>query len=216
MNNPVNKIIFTEDQISWLKVNFADTTNADLCEYLGCKETTLRLLARSLGLQKSTAHNEWRKDKARKALRRYYLTHKPTNNSAHILKYCFKKGNDPRTFEGFRDGIVRGHQKRNQIIREEKARIAFGLPQRTKLHLKCQPRKKIDQRHYLKSLGYIIDVENNIAYYTEETHRATKLEAMPKRFFTFKRWEPETENFLRDDAGTAGSSSPTTMRPSDA
>lgn len=184
------KCIFSDEQIAWLKENFADTLNADICEYLDCKETTLRLLARSLGLQKSKAHLDWRQDKARKGLKRYYLTHKPTNNSEHLRKYCFKKGNDPRTLKGFRDGIIRGHEKRNQIIREEKARIAFGLPQRTKLRLKRQPRPKIDQRHYLKKLGYIIDNENNIAYWTETTRRAVKLELKPK-FFKYKPYEQD-------------------------
>ena len=106
------------------------------------------------------------------------------------MPYCFKKGNDPRTLKGFRDGIIRGHEKRNQIIREEKARIAFGLPQRTKLRLKRQPRPKIDERHYLKKLGYIIDNENNIAYWTETTRRAVKLELKPK-FFKYKPYEQD-------------------------
>jgi len=184
------KCNFTEEQIAWLKENFADTLNADICEYLDCKETTLRLLARSLGLQKSKAHLDWRQDKARKGLKRYYLTHKPTDNSEHLRKYCFKKGNDPRTLKGFREGLERGHKKRNQLIREEKARIAFGLPQRTKLRLKRQPRPKIDQRHYLKTLGYIIDNENNIAYWTETTRRAIKLELKPK-FFKYKPYEQD-------------------------
>lgn len=184
------KCIFSDEQIAWLKENFADTLNADICEYLDCKETTLRLLARSLGLEKSEAHKERRQEKARKGLKRYYLTHKPNDNHEHLMPYCFKNGNDPRTLKGFRDGIIRGHEKRNQIIREEKARIAFGLPQRTKLRLKRQPRPKIDQRHYLKKLGYIIDNENNIAYWTETTRRAVKLELKPK-FFKYKPYEQD-------------------------
>lgn len=184
------KCIFSDEQIAWLIENFADTLNEDICEVLDCGETTLRLLARSLGLQKSKAHLDWRQEKARKGLKRYNLTHKPHDNHEHLMPYCFKKGNDPRTLKGFRDGIIRGHEKRNQIIREEKARIAFGLPQRTKLRLKRQPRSKIDQRHYLKKLGYIIDNENNIAYWTETTRRAVKLELKPK-FFKYKPFEQD-------------------------
>ena len=187
------KCVFTDEQIAWLKENFSDTLNEDICKRLGCSDTTLRLLARSLGLEKSEAHKQRRQDKALKGIRRYFLTHKPTDNSAHLRQYCFKPGNDPRTLKGFRDGLERGHAKRNQTIREEKARIAFGLPQRTKLHLKSQPRKKIDQRHYLKTLGYIIDEANNIAYYTDQTRRAVKLESGPKRFFSFGPL-PENEN----------------------
>jgi hypothetical protein len=187
------KFHFTDEQIAWVKEHFPDTLNAEICEYLDCSETVLRLLARSLGLEKSEAHKQRRQDKALKGIRRYFLTHKPTDNSAHLRQYCFKPGNDPRTFGGFQDGLKRGHAKRNQTIREEKARIAFGLPQRTKLHLKSQPRKKIDQRHYLKGRGYIIDNENNIAYYTDQTARAVKLETGPKRYFSFAPL-PENEN----------------------
>lgn len=190
------KFHFTDGQIAWLRENFADTLNADLCEYLDCKETTLRILARSLGLHKSKAHLERRKDKARKGLRRYYLTHKPTNNSAHLRPYCFKPGNDPRLLKGYADGFARGQAKRNQTIREEKARIAFGLPQRTKMNLKRQPRQKIEQRYYLRQLGYIIDDQNNIAYYTTDTTRAVKMEAgdVKRNYFKFKKYEQPTEH----------------------
>lgn len=189
------KHVITDVQLSWLKENFADTPNADICEFLDCGETTLRLLARSLGLEKSKAHLDWRQDKAREGLHKYYITHKPPGNFTRVRKYCFQKGNDPRTFKGFRDGLERGHKKRNQTIREEKARIAFGLPQRTKLQLKRQPRPKIYQRHYLKSLGYIIDNENNIAYYTPDTTRAVKMEAgeVKRNYFKFKPYQDGLE-----------------------
>ena len=146
-------------------------------------------------MEKSKEHLDRRKDKARKALRRYYLTHKPTDNSAHLRPYCFKPGNDPRQLDGYADGFSRGQAKRNQTIREEKARIAFGLPQRTKMRLIHQPRPKIDQRHYLKRLGYIIDEQDNIAYYTDTTKRAVRMEAGGKKksYFKFKRYEQPSE-----------------------
>ena len=187
------KLVLSDEQMAWLVENFADTENAVIREALGCCETTLRVLARSLGLWKSEAHMEKRKDKARVGLRRYFLTHKANDNHEHLMPFCFKKGNDPRLFDGFWDGLARGHAKRNQTIREEKARIAFGLPQRTRMQLKRQPRPKIHQRHYLKTLGYIVD--GNVAYYTPDTTRAMKLEEgkVKKVYFKFMPYEHQRE-----------------------
>lgn len=187
------KIIFTDEQIAWVVENFADTMNADICEYLQCGETTLRLLARSLGLEKSREFYDRRSEKAKKNLRRYFLTHPPTDNSKNLMPFCFKKGNDPRELKGFWSGMEKMKETRRRIIREEKARIAFGLEQRTRLQLKKQPRAKVYVRHYLKKKGYIIDDEKHIAYYTDETVRAFKIESRPKRFYSF---EPITKEIL--------------------
>lgn len=184
------KFHFTDEQIVWLKENFADTLNKDICEHLECGETTLRLLARSLGLRKSKAHLDRRQDKARDGLRRYYITHKPTYNVDHIKPYQFKAGNDPRTFKGFWEGIENMKETRRQMIREEKARIAFGLPQKTALRLKRQPRPLVWQRSYLKACGYILDEGKRVAYWTEGTKRALILEARKGKhnFYTFKEY----------------------------
>ena len=59
------------------------------------------------------------------------------------------------------------------------------------MHLKKQPRQKIWQRCYLKKRGYILDERNNIAYYTDTTLRATRMESRPKRYYTFKPYEQQ-------------------------
>ena len=183
------KFHFSEEQIAWLKENFADTPNDDLCAFLQCGGTTLRMLKNRYGLAKSAAYLAERDEKARKGREIYYRTHKPKDNSAHLRPYCFKKGNDPRTLKGFWDGVERAKATRRESIREEKARIAFGLPQRTGLILKKQPRAKVHQRHYLKKCGYILDEANHVAYWTSATKRAFKIEERERNYYRFKEQE---------------------------
>lgn len=186
------KFYFSEEQVKWLKENYADTPNAEVRNYLKCGETTLRTLVKKYGLAKSEAFVKWREERSRKALRKYYQTHKPTDNSAYIRPYCFKKGNDPKALgQKFWDGIEKARVKRNQTIREDKARITFGLPQKTKMKLIQQPRAKVHQRYYLKKCGYILDEEKRIAYYSPDTRRAFKIETRQNKrnYYTFKEYE---------------------------
>jgi len=78
-----------------------------------------------------------------------------------------------------------------KTFREERARWIFGLPQKTRIRVRKQPHLKTNQRSYLRHLGYIIDEVNNIAYYTEDTRRATRMEAgkCKKCYFKFKQYE---------------------------
>ena len=69
--------------------------------------------------------------------------------------------------------------------REERARATFGLPQKTNLRVKKQPDRKIRLRCYLKRRGYVIDEVAHIAYWTEDTRRAKRLEAQGIPFYSF-------------------------------
>ena len=83
----------------------------------------------------------------------------------------------------------KGVETRKRRFEEDAIRRKWGLPQLTKMRVGKQPRQKILDRSYLKRRGYIIDDSKNIAYYTDTTRRATKLEEMPKRFYEFLPYE---------------------------
>ena len=177
------KIDLTDGQLAWFVENFPNLPNSEICEHLGCGESSVHRLARKHGLVKGESFLEWRADKAKDALRLHYKIHKHPGNPEAIRKYRYQKGHDPRITLGeekFREAIRRGAETRREIARVERARISFGLPQQTRMHLKKQPRQKIWQRCYLKKRGYILDEKNNIAYYTPDTHRARRLEGVSR------------------------------------
>lgn len=62
--------------------------------------------------------------------------------------------------------------------KREDMRVRWGLKQETKIHLPKGPKHFFDQCSYLKHLGYVLDRDNKIAYYTETTQRATRLEKL--------------------------------------
>ena len=60
----------------------------------------------------------------------------------------------------------------------EEMRYRWGLPQRTRIRLRHKPKSATDQSSYLRGLGYIVDESSLVAYYTDRTRRATRLERL--------------------------------------
>lgn len=189
--NPPNKIILTPEQEQYLRENYATVIHHTLCQHLGVSTRTLVRMARARGLVKDMAAIEGQRgERISKSLKHLSVIGAikitgPENGKASRFKPGF---NAKELFgeEKFKEMHRKTVERRMQTFREERARVAFGLPQRTKLRVKRQPRQKIQDRYYLKKRGYILDETNNIAYYTADTHRATMLEERPKRFYTFK------------------------------
>ena len=211
MRVPANKIILTEEQEAWLRENYATVIHHTICKKLGISPRTLVRMAHARGLVKDMNAIQGQKgERVSAALRRKYLMEGFKFRPENGMATRFKPGYDARELfgdEAFDIMHRKASEARKKTFREERARVAFGLPQRTRLRVRRQPKQKIQDRCYLKRRGYILDDENNIAYWTENTRRATKMESWPRRFYTFKQWKPNTENFLQEDAGTVGSTS---------
>ncbi|MBR5414133.1 MAG: hypothetical protein IK114_14065, partial [Fibrobacter sp.] len=62
----------------------------------------------------------------------------------------------------------------------ERLRIRWGIHQLTKRHIRVEPKQRLLQRNRLERLGYIVDKDRLIAYYTPETKRATRIERVPR------------------------------------
>lgn len=190
---PYNKIVLTDEQVAWLKDNYATTLNNTIRKHLGISMRTLNRFAKSMGLSKDHDTIEvLRCERIAIEARKRSLLGKYKGTPENGLKTRFKPGYKARDLFGA-EKFAEMHRKtvetRRKTYMEERARVAFGLPQRTKMRVSRQPRQKIYQRYYLKKHGYILDEPNCIAYWTDATQRATKLEAMPKKFYTFKRYE---------------------------
>jgi len=159
----------TEEQVLYVRRHFKDTTNRALAALVGCSTSTVSVIQRKYGLSKSEDHTHMMAVMAGTASL-------DARGGAALAEYT------PEMIE-------RRTATYKQHFREERARIAFGIPQKTKMKVSRQPRRKCDHRSYLKRLGYIIDDYNLIAYWTEETHRATVLEARPRQFYKFMPYE---------------------------
>jgi hypothetical protein len=94
-----------------------------------------------------------------------------------------------------REAIQRRIEAYNMTYREEKARCVFGLPKKTKIRVRREPIQKKSQRTYLRGRGYIIDRENNIAYWTPNTRRAVRMEAYTKKksYYKFLSYEDKQQ-----------------------
>lgn len=78
------------------------------------------------------------------------------------------------------EAIEKRARSYRRTIETEKARINFGIEQKTKLHFRNEPRERLLQRNRLERLGYVIDKDKLIAYYTPETRRAVRLEKLKR------------------------------------
>lgn len=186
-----NKIILTPEQEQYLRDNYATVIHHTLCEHLGISTRTLVRMARARGLVKDMKAIEGQRCKRiSQALRHLSIIGgMKISAPANGIKTRFKKGFKPVELFGeekVKEMRKRSAEARRRTFMEERARVTFGLPQRTKLRVKRQPQQKVQDRYYFKRLGYIIDDVNNVAYWTPETRRATVLESRPKRFYTFK------------------------------
>ena len=158
----------TEEQIAWVRRHFADMRNQDLADHLGVSKSAVCDVQKRFHLKKSEAHNSKMGRKA--GLASFKVQGRMPDPTAPEI-------------------VARRVETYKRTFREERARVTFGLPQKTRIKVKRQPRKKRDQKCYLKHLGYLIDDVNNVAYWTEDTHRATRLEARPKIYFKFMPYE---------------------------
>lgn len=155
MKNPPKKYRLTEDDIAYLRDHFHNTPDEELAETLGVTVFCIKSRRTKMGLKKD-------KDYLRELNRQRAVKH---HNGARI-----------NTPEAKAKRIAT--QKRKYA--EDRIRIKWGMRQKTKYHLRLEPVSKQRQRNRLKANGYIIDETNLIAYYTPRTHRATRLEAIPR------------------------------------
>lgn len=175
------KINFTDEQLAWLSAHFADTKNAELAARLGCGESTLHRVARRLGLKKS---REFMAGVNRASLEACWQANKGEGNHGkknlvvHGVRYRFKKGERPIDRLGA-EGEAKRCEKlkatRQRLIRRERLRQKWGLPQLTNIKLGCR-KEHIPMRYALKKRGYIVSRGAKVIYYDDSTRRSAVVE----------------------------------------
>lgn len=176
-NAPRNKIVLTGKQKLYLINNFPNTRNEILVEKLGISLRSVIRIARSLGLQKTSRFMKRAQEKAAEKARKSHLIHGTypkkgvySENLQKGVKYQFQPGHKEDRRKT-RSRVAKSTATRNQTIKLERARISFGLPQRTKLKLNRQPRQADHIRCVLRKLGYTVPRGSRVAYYDENTNR---------------------------------------------
>lgn len=167
-------IYLTQEQIDFVRKNFANTPNKELAENLGVSITTINNVQKKYRLTKSPEHLKAMHRISGLASAKLGL---PFNLTPEIIR---------KRAETFK--------KTHKL---EKARVHFGLTQKTKIKIQRLPKDMINQRRYLRERGYAIDDTNLIAYYNDATKRSNRLEAIPrgqkkgviKSYYEFKSYE---------------------------
>ena len=151
--------------------HYADTPNKELSAILGLSRSTIDRVAMEYHLRKSHEHNHKMAVKAGKA-----SSESRGGKALNITPEVIRKRAE--TYK--------------KTFRMEEIRYKWGLEPKTKIRLKKEPRAKREQRYHLIERGYIIDEQNLMAYWTEETNRSLRLENRKKDcvFKTYYHFAP--------------------------
>ena len=197
------KIVLTAEQEAWLVKHFRNTKNDVIMKKLGLSHGTLHRFARELGLKKTKQFMRKCQRATSEAAKASHLANGTYPPKGYIIprseEFRYKPGDKPWSKCG-RRRWNRGRKKASETWKHtflvDRVRRQNGFPQITKLKTGTTPPRKIQDRSYLKKRGYILDEENVVAYWTPETHRATRLEKMPRRFY---RFAPLPDNYKNEN-----------------
>jgi len=153
----------SQEQIDTIIRLFPTTNNKELARITGASKSCIANYARKYHLRKTPEH-------VTAVHRASGLASAATGNIPHLTDEI----------------ITRRAETYKQRYKTEKARRLFGLEQKTKIKIRIAPRDYQTQRYYLRQLGYMVDDREKVAYYDDNTKRAFRLEAKPKKYFSFK------------------------------
>ena len=181
------------EKINYIIEHFKNTKNAELMSLTGYSHCKLHKVAQKYNLKKT---REFRKKCSRAAsveARKVSAANGWPPKGYHIPNAgLFWKELGPKAYKAMCEKISK---TRRENIAKDRARILFGLPQKTKLKLVSSGKQVISQRYRLRKLGYSVQRDSRVAYINSNTHRSIQLEEKYKlnrwRFVHFEA-EPET------------------------
>ena len=160
-----------EEKVAYIREHFHDTADQDIADALGISICTVKKYRTILGLRKD-----------------------PEYISKVNRERAIQCGNGERinTPEAYAKRI----QTKNEQYRRDKLMVKWGLKPKYNRHYRTEPRARLLQRNRLKRLGYIVDEQNLVAYWTEDTKRAVRIERIPrgtkkgsiKAYYSFAEW----------------------------
>lgn len=186
------KVVLTPQQEKWFITHFKHTKNEDVCKKLDISMTTVQRLKRKLGLKKTKqfmakclaecTQRAWEANRERGWPPKGF---KIPNSEAGRFKpgYSLLERLGPKKFA---ERAKKSAETRRATFKRERARVVWGLEQKTKLRVSRQPKEKLQLRWYLKKRGYFIDEVARIAYYDENTKRGKRIENKQQPWFKFQ------------------------------
>ena len=173
----------TAEQRAWLEKHFRNTRNEEIMERFGWSHSFLHRLAREMGLRKTGRFQSKCQRNAADKAKESHIIHGTFPPKGYIIpgseKHRFKSGETSLQRLGARkerQRLEKSAETRRQLLKEERARRMFGVPQQTKLRVRNRGRKFHLNTWYLRSRGYEVDVNSLVAWYDEKTNRCPVLE----------------------------------------
>lgn len=189
----------SEEYTAWIIKHYKHTKNADIMDRFNIGESTLHRCARKHGLKKSKAFmKKTQRENAEKGYE-VCLDHGVYESNAEYTRKQWEEWKKlPRDqWPGRREGVKpqhqpgvsprrynkrlkEGHEKRRQTVKRERARLVFGLEQKTSLNLtKTMTHKMSAHKHaMIKFCNYFPDEEHPTwLFYDNETTRSARRES---------------------------------------
>lgn len=186
-----NRIEWTDERIVVLQQYYNVESNEKVAERLGISTRTLTRKAKELGLRKSRAitKSTGLDDVVRELHPDHSISEiaREVRTSTRTIQRIVNRLRLSRTKE--QDSQLRS-RIRTKLLKSERARIVFGLDQRTNIKLVTNP-SKIRLRTKLKGEGYIVFRGNATIFYPMELKRHLIQEQNGKELgLSFAPWCP--------------------------
>lgn len=187
----------TEKETEWIIKHYKHTKNNDILFKFGIGESTLHRLARKHGLTKSRQFMQKQQkinaDAGYKACEEYGIYEESRKRAVEQWKKLkaegkslgFKKGENNRSRlskKKYAEMIKKMSESRAELIRKERMRVKWGLPQKTRLKVFGGGKMKSCYRHILKNKGYIVERGCKVVYYDETTNRSPRSEVSARNY----------------------------------
>lgn len=167
--------------------HFKHTKNDEIGSRLGIGQSTLHRFARELGLKKTRQFMRKCQAATAAAAKESHLRNGTYPPKGYIIprsrEFSFKKGMSNVQRLGAKreaERLRKSAESRRATVRREKARILYGLEQKTKLKL-VTSKKKIQYRYALRQHGYDINRGESVAYIVDGTRRSARVEANARK-----------------------------------
>lgn len=173
---------WTEEHDNILSERYSSDFLSNIAKEIGFTRMTVRKHARMLGLRKESPTRRNYEARALVEMEYNNLTYKEmakrTGMTITSIENIARELGLKRSREQLITNISKGRQETN---RKERARIIYGLDQKTRLKF-FSNKSKIQLRGKLKRLGYIVKRGDSTFYYTDDLQRNLKLEENGKAF----------------------------------
>lgn len=154
----------------------------DIASDLHCCKSTVYDRMRRLGLVRAPRPKRNQEARALVQMEFDNLTYKEIGERAHLCEFTISRiANElglRRSPEAWRANLSR---KRLEMIKKERRRVLYGLPQKTRLKVVCNHSKN-QLRSNLRRNGYIVGEDGHTFYYTEDFQRHPQREENGRKF----------------------------------